>query len=35
MKKKYEDPKVEITPIYSEEVFTESGGAFDLEEDEF
>ncbi len=35
MKKNYEDPQVEITPIRSDEILTESGGAFDLEEDEF
>lgn len=33
MKKKYENPEVEIIPVESEDVLTESGGAFDLEED--
>lgn len=35
MKQRYETPEVEITPMYSSDIMTESGGAFDLEEDEF
>ena len=33
MKEKYENPEVEIISIESEDVLTESGGGFDLEED--
>jgi len=34
--KKYEAPQIEITPIYNSSVLTtESGGPFDLPEDEY